>query len=61
MMEGIERVDENMWKNFIRNTTEQEEKFYNIDFIIDEMLSAEAQPLTMTIGDTSSDSQSSDE
>lgn len=60
-MEGIERVDESMWKNFIRHTTEQEEKFYQIDFIIDDMLSAETETVKMTIGDTSSDSDSFDE
>lgn len=61
LMEGIERVDENMWKNFIRHTTEQEEKFNDIDFIIDDLLTAETQRVTMTIGDTSSDSEISDE
>lgn len=61
MMEGIEKVDESMRKNFIRHTTEQEEKFYNIDFIKDDMLSAETQPVAMTIGDTSSDSDSFDD
>lgn len=62
LMEGIKRVDENnMWTNFIRHTTEEEEKFYNIDFIIDDMLTAETQNVTMTFGDTSSDSELSDE
>lgn len=50
-----------MWKNFIKHTIAEEDKFFNIDFIIDDMLSAEIQPITMTIGDTSSDSQSTDE
>jgi len=57
LLEGIERVDETMWKNFIRHTMKEEEKFYNIDFIVDDMLSAETQSLTMTVGDTSSDSE----
>lgn len=57
LLEGIERVDGNMWKNFIRHTMQEEEKFYKIDFIIDDMLSAETQSLTMTVGDTSSDSE----
>lgn len=58
LLEGIERVDRNnMWTNFVKHTMEEEEKFYNIDFIIDDMLSAETQSLTMTVGDTSSESE----
>jgi hypothetical protein len=58
LLEGIQRVDENdMWKNFVKHTMEEEEKFYNIDFIIDDVLSAETQSLTMTVGDTSSESK----
>jgi len=61
LMEGIERVNENnMWKNFIRHTTEKEEKFNKIDFIVDNMLTAETERITMTLGDTSSDSELSD-
>jgi len=58
LLEGIERVDKNnMWKNFVKHTMEEEEKFYNIDFIIDDVLSAETQSLTMTVGDTSSEAE----
>jgi len=58
LLEGIERVDaNNMWRNFVKHTMEEEEKFYNIDFIIDDVLSAETQSLTMTVGDTSSESE----
>lgn len=61
LIEGIERVNEkNMWANFIKHTTEQEEKFAKIDFIVDEMLTAETERVTMTVGDTSSESDSSD-
>lgn len=36
LMEGIQRRDKNnMWPNFIRHTTEQEEKFNSIDFIVE--------------------------
>ncbi|KAE9525792.1 hypothetical protein AGLY_014018 [Aphis glycines] len=57
LLEGIERVDENMWKNFIRHTMTEEEKFYKIDFIVDDLLSAETESLTMMVGDTSSESE----
>ncbi|XP_060854825.1 uncharacterized protein LOC132932459 [Rhopalosiphum padi] len=61
LMEGIKRVNENdMWKNFIRHTTEEEEKFNKIDFIVENMLTAETERVTMTLGDTSSDSELSD-
>lgn len=60
LLEGIERVDDTMWKNFISHTQSVENKFYDIDFIIDDMLSAELQPTVLTIGNTSSDSEDSD-
>lgn len=40
LMEGIERVDDTTWKNFISHVKTVEDKFYDIDFIIDDMLSA---------------------
>jgi len=48
-----------MWKNFINHTKKEEIKFYEVDNIIDEMLSAEKDDLFMTItGDTSSETDS---
>ncbi|CAI6371585.1 unnamed protein product [Macrosiphum euphorbiae] len=62
LMEGIERENEkNMWPNFIKHTNEQEEKFAKIDFIVDNMLTAETERVTMTVGDTSSESDLSDD
>lgn len=58
LLEGIERVDATMWKNFIRHTKTLEDKFYEIDFIIDDMLSAELNPVVLNFDDTSSDSSS---
>jgi len=54
--EGIERVGADMWKNFIRHTIAEENKFWEIDDIIDEVFEAERQNLTLTV--TSSDSES---
>ncbi|CAI6371367.1 unnamed protein product [Macrosiphum euphorbiae] len=59
LMEGIEKVDDTMWKNFISHTTSVEDKFYEVDFLIDEVLSAELQPTVLTLGNTSSDSEES--
>jgi len=59
LIEGIERVDADMWKNFIRHTITEENRFWEIDDIMDEVFEAERQNLTLTItGDTSSDSES---
>ncbi|XP_050056134.1 uncharacterized protein LOC126549801 [Aphis gossypii] len=62
LIEGIDRVDAQMWKNFISHTKKEEVKFYEVDNIIDEMLSAEKDDLVMTItGDTSSETDSDTE
>jgi len=46
-------------ENIIKHTMEVEKHFWKLDFIIDDVLRAEVQNLTMTItGDTSSDSNS---
>ncbi|XP_025191797.1 uncharacterized protein LOC112592046 [Melanaphis sacchari] len=56
---GIKRVDGKMWKNFVEHTKKEEKKFWQIDYIVDEVLESEISNLTMTItGDTSSDSES---
>lgn len=60
LIEGIERVDQVMWKNFIEHTKKEEKKFWDVDNIVDEVLAAEVSNLRLTItGDTSSsDSES---
>ncbi|XP_060855586.1 uncharacterized protein LOC132933295 [Metopolophium dirhodum] len=61
LTEGINRVDAEMWKNFISHTKKEEDKFYEVDNIIDEVLSAEKTDLLMTItGHTSSSETDSD-
>lgn len=56
LIEDINRVDAQMWKNFISHTKTEEIKFYEVDNIIDEVLSAEKSDLMMTIiGDISSE------
>jgi len=61
LIEGINLVDAQMWKNFISHTKKEEVKFYEVDNIIEEMLSAEKEDLLMTItGDTSSSETDSD-
>jgi len=58
LLEGIERVNANMWKNFISHTEKIEKKFYDMDFIVDEMLSAEVEPVIINIGNSSTEFES---
>ncbi|XP_003241398.1 uncharacterized protein LOC100568659 [Acyrthosiphon pisum] len=54
LIEGVEHVKPTMWKNFISQTKAEEEKLWKIDFIVDDVLSAEV----LSNGDTSSDDSS---
>lgn len=63
LIEGVERVTLEMWRNFTDHVIKEEDKFYKIDFISDEVMDAEFAEssnsnhiLTIT-GDTS-DSES---
>jgi len=58
--EGVERVTPDMWKNFIDHVIKVEEKFWQVDFISDELLDAEetSHILTITGDTTDSDSDS---
>jgi len=58
LIEGVERVKPNMWKNFISQTKAEEDKLWKIDYIIDDILSAEVETVTTTNGDASSDDSS---
>lgn len=49
LVEGVENVTTEMWKNFISHTIKEEEKFWTIDDTVDE-LTAERNNLIMTIG-----------
>lgn len=53
-MEGIERVDGTMWKNFIRHIS-VEDKLFEMDFMIDIILSSELNPVVLNFDNTSSD------
>lgn len=56
LIEGVEQVNANMWTNFIKHTKAIEDKFSELDEIVNDLLSTEVDSVTMTIGDTSSDS-----
>ncbi|XP_060871372.1 uncharacterized protein LOC132945617 [Metopolophium dirhodum] len=58
LLEGIERVNSVMWKNFISHTEKIEKKFYEMDFIVDQMLSAEVEPVVINVSNSSFESES---
>lgn len=61
LIEGVDRIDSNMWTNFIRHTKKEEKKFYDIDFVIDEVMTAEITDLRLQLdGDTSSSDSDSE-
>ncbi|XP_015380395.1 PREDICTED: uncharacterized protein LOC107174087 [Diuraphis noxia] len=54
--EGVERVTPLMWKNYINHVIKVEDKFFELDFIIDELLEAElAEPSALHIVTLSGD------
>lgn len=60
LIEGINQVDSTTWKNFINRVKKEEEKFWESDFIVDDLLTAEQTPVEMTIGNRSDSSSSED-
>ncbi|XP_026819587.1 uncharacterized protein LOC113558321 [Rhopalosiphum maidis] len=61
--DGIKKVTPEMWSNFVSHTIKEEDKFWQLDFISDEMLeetqASTSHVLTIT-GETTSDSENSD-
>jgi len=54
--DGVERVTPDMWKNFVAHVIKEEDKFWHIDVISDQLLDEEQGSHVLTItGDTSSD------
>lgn len=49
LIKGIEQVTSDMWVNFINLVMEEEDKFWEIDFISDELLDKEPVPKTRQV------------
>lgn len=60
LVEGVEKVDAAMWTNFISHTIGEEDRFWTLDTIVEELM-AETQEVVMTIGNTSSDEYDEDD
>ncbi|KAE9522154.1 hypothetical protein AGLY_017414 [Aphis glycines] len=59
--EGVERVTPDMWKNYVDHIIKVEEKFWQVDYISNELLDAEVTSHVLTItGDTSDSFSDSD-
>lgn len=58
LIEGVNKVTEEMWRNFISHAENEEDKFWNIDMIVDELM-AERKDLVMTIGQSDDDDDDS--
>ncbi|XP_025192116.1 uncharacterized protein LOC112592312 [Melanaphis sacchari] len=57
LIEGTVKVTVEMWKNFISHTTKAEDKFWNMDNLIDELM-AEQQRVVLTIGNSDDEDDS---
>lgn len=62
---GVEQVTPEMWTNFIEHVTKEEDKFWNLEHITDEMMDEQPEEgarhvLTIGTGDTSSSDYDSD-
>lgn len=60
LIEGVDKVNVDMWKNFISHTIEEENTFWTLDNVMDE-LTAEHQPLVMIIGNSDEDNDCDDD
>ncbi|XP_022183156.1 uncharacterized protein LOC111042762 [Myzus persicae] len=49
MNEGVNKVTPEMWKNFIGHVVKEEEKSWELDNKVDESITAENQPCTLTM------------
>jgi len=54
LIDGVKHVTPKMWKNLVKHTMEEEEKFWEIDFVICDMRNMGSTVMTMT-GETDSD------
>lgn len=64
LISGVKHTTKEMWTNFVGHVVKEEEKFWNIDFVIDEIMDEEPgegqHVLTIKTSDTSSNDSDSD-
>lgn len=60
LIEGVEKVYTDTWKNFISLTIKEKNKFWTLDNIVDELI-AEQRSLVMNIGNSDEDDDYDDD
>ncbi|KAF0730473.1 DDE 3 domain-containing protein [Aphis craccivora] len=50
LIEGVNKVSPDMWKNFVVHVIKEEEKAWSLDNVVEDHMSAENQPCVLTIG-----------
>jgi hypothetical protein len=58
--DGVDRVTPEMWKNFVEHTKKEEDKFWTIDFHVENVLENMDSTVMTITGDTTSGSDDSD-
>jgi len=53
--EGVDTIDGDMWRNCIRHVKKEEEKAWELDNVVDKVMTAEKQPCFLTVGDSEND------
>jgi len=56
LKDGIQHCTPQMWKNFINHTKKIEDKFWKIDFVVEEVMENMGSTIMTITGETSSDS-----
>ncbi|XP_060846254.1 uncharacterized protein LOC132925915 [Rhopalosiphum padi] len=60
LVEGVNKVSPDMWKNFVGHVIKEEEKAWSLDNVVEDFMSAENQPCVLTIGQSDSDDDDED-
>ncbi|XP_025192636.1 uncharacterized protein LOC112592697 [Melanaphis sacchari] len=61
LVEGVNKVSPDMWKNFVGHVIKEEEKAWSLDNVVQDLMSAENQPCVLTIGQSDTDDDSDDD
>lgn len=61
LRDGINQCTPVMWKNFIEHTKKGEEKFWNIDFVVEEVMENMGSTVMTITGETSSELSTDDD
>lgn len=60
LIEGVEKCTPEMWKNFTHHTQKEEERFWEIDFVVDDVLESMGSLVLTITGDTSNSESEED-